>query len=134
MEDGSGHPPVGGNETILLVEDESLVLAMTKTMLELHGYHVLAAGSPGKAIGLAETYPGHIDLLITDVVMPEMNGSDLAKHLLASRPDLKRLFMSGYTADVVAHHGVLSEGIHFVQKPFVQKDLIAKIRMALEDE
>ena len=69
---------------------------------------------------------------MTDVVMPEMNGRDLAKHLLSLYPDLKRLFMSGYTADVIAHHGVLEEGVAFIQKPFSQRDLSEKVRVALK--
>jgi FixJ family two-component response regulator len=69
---------------------------------------------------------------MTDVVMPEMNGRDLAKNLLAAYPALKRLFMSGYTADVIAHHGVLDEGVHFIQKPFSKNDLAARVSRALE--
>jgi len=125
--------PVGhGNETILLVEDESAILKMTTTMLERLGYTVVAAATPGEAIRLAHEYRGRIDLLMTDVVMPEMNGKELAKNLLSYFPDLKRLFMSGYTANVIAHHGVLDEGVHFIQKPFLKKDLGEKLREALE--
>jgi CheY-like chemotaxis protein len=107
---------------------------MTKTMLERLGYTVLTAGTPGEAIRLAEGYPGGIHLLITDVVTPEMNGRDLAKNLLTSYPALKRLFMSGYTADVIAHQGVLYEGVHFIQEPFSKKELAAKVSEALERE
>ena len=81
-----------------------------------------------KPSGWPGEHTGEIHLLMTDVVMPEMNGRDLAKNLLALYPDLKRLFMSGYTANVIAHHGVLDEGVHFIQKPFSIKDLAAKIR------
>ena len=123
-----------GHETILLVEDEPLILQMTTDMLELQGYVVRAAETPGKAIRLAQENPGRIDLLMTDVVMPEMNGRDLARSLLVLYPDLKRLFMSGYTADVIAHHGVLNEGVHFIQKPFLMKELAAKVREALDAE
>ncbi len=100
-------PVARGRETILVVEDEPAILDMTKTMLERLGYTVLTASTPGEAIRLAGAYTGVIHLLMTDVVMPEMNGHDLAKNLLTSFPALKRLFMSGYTADVIAHQGVL---------------------------
>ena len=124
-------PASSGHETILLVEDEPMILDMTMAMLERLGYTVLAGATPGEAIGLAREHAGKIDLLMTDVVMPEMNGRDLAKNLLSLYPDLKRLFMSGYTANVIAHHGVLDEGVHFIQKPFTLKDLAAKVRGAL---
>jgi CheY-like chemotaxis protein len=125
-------PTERGRETVLLVEDELAILEMTTEILERLGYNVLAAGTPGEAIRLAQEYPGLIDLLLTDVVMPEMNGRDLAKNLLSIYPDIRRLFMSGYTANVIAHHGVLDEGVHFIQKPFSMNDLGAKIREALD--
>ena len=78
----------------------------------------------------AQAYGGDIHLLITDVVMPEMNGRDLAEHILPFHPKIRKLFMSGYTADVIAHHGVLDEGVHFIQKPFSLRDLTAKVREA----
>ena len=121
-----------GNEVILLVEDEPMILDMTTTMLELHGYKVLPAATPGEAIRLAEEHAGDLHLLMTDVVMPEMNGRDLARNLLSLYPKLKRLFMSGYTANVIAHQGVLDEGVHFIQKPFSINDLAAKIREVLD--
>ncbi len=125
------HSATRGNETILLVEDEPMILAMTMTMLELQGYKVLPAGSPGAAIRLAREHAGEIHLLMTDVVMPEMNGRDLARNLLSLYPNIKRLFMSGYTANVIAHHGVLDAGVHFIQKPFSLTDLAAKIKEVL---
>lgn len=103
-------------------------------MLEKLGYHPLIANTPSEAIRLAEKYPGAIHLLMTDVIMPEMNGRDLAKQLLSFYPDMKRLFVSGYTANVIAHHGVLDSGVHFIQKPFSMKDLAAKLREALDKE
>ena len=117
--------------TILLVEDEQMILDITKTMLNLQGYNVLAALTPGEAIRLAKEHGEQISLLMTDVVMPEMNGRDLAKNLLVLCPNLKRLFMSGYTADVIAHHGVLDEGVFFIQKPFTLQALASKIREVL---
>ncbi len=121
-----------GSETILLVEDEPMILDVIKTMLEMLGYNVLAAGTPGEALRLAREYKGWIHLLMTDVVMPEMNGRDLAGKMLSLYPDIKRLFMSGYTANVIAHHGVLEEGVYFIQKPFSLDSLGAKIGEALE--
>ncbi len=123
--------PPSDLETILLVEDEQMILDVTKTMLNLQGYEVLAALTPAEAIHLAEKHKDHISLLMTDVVMPEMNGRDLAKSVLAICPNLKRLFMSGYTADVIAHHGVLDDGVYFIQKPFSMQDLAAKITEVL---
>ena len=124
----------GGPETVLLVEDEPSILKLGKTMLEGLGYRVLTAGTPGEAIRLAEKHAGEIHLLMTDVVMPEMNGRDLAKRLLSLYPSLKRLFMSGYTANVIAHHGILDEGVYFIQKPFSIKDLAAKVSEALDQK
>jgi two-component system, cell cycle sensor histidine kinase and response regulator CckA len=123
---------VGGHETVLLVEDEPILLQMGKAMLERLGYRVLDANSPAEAVKIAEEHKNDIHLLITDVIMPEMNGRDLADKLLSLLPHLKLLFMSGYTADVIAHHGVLDPGVKFVQKPFSMKDLANRIREALE--
>ena len=122
-----------GSETVLLVEDEPEILKLGKTILEKLGYTVIIANTPGEAIRLAEEFSGQIHLLMTDVVMPEMNGRDLAKNLLSRYPHLKSLFMSGYTANVIAHHGVLDDGVHFIQKPFLIKDLAAKVREALSE-
>jgi PAS domain S-box-containing protein len=122
-----------GNETILLVEDEPTILRMTRMMLERRGYRVLSAATPGEAIDLAKTHADKIHLLMTDVVMPEMNGRDLAGQLTALCPDIKLLFMSGYTANVIAHHGVLDEGVAFIQKPFSMKELAEKLRRVLDE-
>jgi PAS domain S-box-containing protein len=130
----AGEPLVRGQETILLVEDERAILEMTAEMLQLHGYVVVAALTPGEAIRMAREHTGEIHLLMTDVVMPEMNGRDLAKNLLSIYPHIKRLFTSGYTADLIAHRGVLDDGVHFLQKPFSMKGLAAKVREALESE
>jgi PAS domain S-box-containing protein len=121
-----------GHETILLVEDEPVILNMVRTLLEGMGYTVIGAETPGQAIRLANEYTGQIDLLMTDVVMPEMNGRELARNLLTYHPGIKRLFMSGYTANVIAHHGVLDEGVHFIQKPFSRQELVNKVQEALE--
>ena len=124
-------PAAPGHETVLLVEDEPMILDLATTMLQTFGYTVLAAATPGEAMRTAQEYTGAIHLLMTDVVMPEMNGRVLAGNLLTLYPGLKCLFMSGYTANVIAHHGVLDEGVHFIQKPFTLKVLAAKIREAL---
>ncbi len=130
-EEPRAQPAARGSETILLVEDDPAILRMTARILNGLGYTVLTAGAPEDAIGIAEAQSGGIHLLMTDVVMPQMNGRDLAERLRHSHPDIKRLFMSGYTADIIAHHGVLDEGVYFIQKPFVLKDLAFKIRDAL---
>ncbi len=121
-----------GRETVLLVEDEPSILRLGQRILEGQGYHVLTAPTPGEAMRLAEEYPGEIDLLMTDVVMPEMNGRDLARNLLSRYPSMKRLFMSGYTANVIASHGVLDNGVNFLQKPFTLHDLTTKVREVLD--
>jgi two-component system cell cycle sensor histidine kinase/response regulator CckA len=121
-----------GTETVLLVEDDEAILYTARSMLERLGYRMLSANSITRAIDLAETHAGEIDLLITDVVMPEMNGLDLARRLDALRPGMKTLFMSGYAANVIAHRGVLDRGMRFIQKPFSIKELAASVREALE--
>lgn len=123
-----------GDRTILLVEDDLSILNMTETMLKKLGYLVLTASAPKDAIRVAKEYPARIDLLMTDVIMPEMNGRDLAENLKLSHHGIKVLFMSGYTANVIAHHGVLEEGLLFIQKPFQKKDLVTKLRQAFENK
>ena len=125
-------PPPGQGETILLVEDDPGILHLGQTILEKLGYRTLTASLPDDALLLAEQYSGRIDLLITDVIMPGMNGKELAHRLTSLRPELKILYMSGYTSDVIAHHGVLDEGVSFLQKPFSIKGLADKIRAVLE--
>ena len=127
-----GKMPLGRGETLLLVEDDEVMLTLVKKMLENLGYSVLTASVPGDAMALARESAGGIDLLITDVVMPEMNGRDLANALQALYPDLRLIFMSGYTANVIAHRGVLDEGVNFIAKPFSKKDLAVKVRTVLD--
>jgi two-component system, cell cycle sensor histidine kinase and response regulator CckA len=121
----------GRGETILVVEDEAAVLKLACAILEGLGYNVLAAAIPAEAEKMAGKHDGRIDLLITDVVMPQMNGRQLAARIQALYPGLRTLFMSGYTANVIAHHGVLEDGVHFIQKPFSRQDLAARVREAL---
>ena len=123
--------PRANGETILLVEDEESILVLGQRMLAALGYTVLIAGSPEEAITLARTTESKIDLLITDVIMPGMNGRVLAEQLQAVRPTIKVLYMSGYTANVIAHHGVLNKGVHFVPKPLSRQLLATKVREAL---
>jgi PAS domain S-box-containing protein len=123
--------PQGSGETILIVEDETTILEMLENMLENMNYKVITAASPGRAMDLAHSHAGRIHLVMTDVVMPEMNGRDLAGKLSALYPDIKILFMSGYTANVIAHQGVLDPEIHFIQKPFSMQDIAAKIHDVL---
>jgi PAS domain S-box-containing protein len=117
--------------TILLVEDEPALLTMAQRMLEALGYTVVASTDPAEALRLAAARTEPLDLLVSDVVMPGMNGGQLAQALQRQRPGLKCLFMSGYTADVIAPHGVLDEGMHFMQKPFTRQGLAAKVAQAL---
>lgn len=129
-----GTIPLGQGETILLVEDEPAILNMASTMLRNLGYVVLAVNTPSEAIRLAQEHPAPIALLITDVVMPDMNGRDLAERFQILRPVTKCLFMSGYTANVMADRNILSDDVQFIQKPFSRKDLAFKIREMLEQE
>ncbi len=124
-------PDVRGSETVLLVEDNTTVLNMIERMLLGLGYTVLAAGTPEAALRITEEHAGEIQLLVTDVIMPHMNGRELAARLKADNPRLKCLFMSGFTADIIARHGVLEKGVPFIQKPFVLSVLAVKIREAL---
>ncbi|MGO9532879.1 MAG: ATP-binding protein [Syntrophobacteraceae bacterium] len=130
-EDEVGKRPAG-TETILLVEDDEAILTLSKMILEMLGYTVLAAQTPVQALRLVDEHPGELHLLITDVVMPEMNGRALAEKLGAIRPNLKCLYMSGYTADVIAHQGILDEGLNFIQKPFGSDDFAVKVRQVLD--
>jgi len=131
---GSEEMPLGRGETVLVVEDDESILKMTQTMIERLGYRVLAAGTTAEAERLSEEYSGEIHLLITDVIMPGMNGRDLAERCRAARPGMKCLFMSGYTANVIAHQAVLDEGVHFIQKPFSMEELAVKVQRVLNNE
>jgi PAS domain S-box-containing protein len=120
-----------GHETILLVEDEATIMNITRRILEKLGYTVLAANSPAEAVKLAENHGRGIDLLITDVIMPGMNGRELSEMVQICHPGIKILYMSGYTADVIASQGVLDSDVHFIHKPFFKKDLAMKIQEVL---
>ncbi|MGD9975775.1 MAG: PAS domain S-box protein [Desulfatirhabdiaceae bacterium] len=132
-ESAATHQPTArGDETILLVEDDETILTFGYKILERYGYRVLPAKNPEEAIDIALQHDGPIHLLITDVVMPGMNGRDLCARLHDHLPGLRSIFMSGYTANVIAHHGVIDKGIHFLQKPFSVQSLAAMVRSVLD--
>ena len=124
--------PAPASETVLLVEDEGAILELAERILGRSGYTVLSASQTDQALSLAASHPGPLHLLITDIVMPEMNGKELAAQVAALRPGVKTLFMSGYTADVIASHGVLESDIAFIPKPFSKNDLLTKVRQVLD--
>jgi len=121
-----------GTETIILVEDEKQILAMAMQILESLGYNVLTANTPDEAVKMVQEYSGEIDLLITDVILPSMSCLDLVKQIRTLKPQIKYLYMSGYTANAIVHRGVLQEGVNFLQKPFSIKDIATKVREVLD--
>jgi CheY-like chemotaxis protein len=125
-------PFTGGTETVLVVEDQPDVAAVSCEMLTAYGYRVLEASGGAEAIAVSERYAGPIHLLLTDVVMPEMSGRQVAARLRTTRPDLRVVYMSGYTDNAIVHHGVLDSGLAFVQKPFSSTALATKLREVLD--
>ncbi len=128
-------PPVAlikHSETVLVAEDEDVVRQLVCTILEEFGYKVLCAASGAEAIKIAQEHPGTIDILVTDVVMPEMHGPELASHLSKQRPELKVLYVSGYSENDISEQGVLYEGLEVLQKPFSRAALAEKIRKILD--
>jgi two-component system cell cycle sensor histidine kinase/response regulator CckA len=123
-----------GSETILLVEDEDVVRGLAQKILERSGYKVLAASRGAEAIRLGEERGEAIDLLLTDVVMPETSGKEVADRLRELLPGLRVVFMSGYTDESIVHHGVLDSNVEFIQKPFTPNALVRKVREVLDSE
>jgi CheY-like chemotaxis protein len=130
-------PPVTrtvGTETILLVEDEEGVRNIARRILSMAGYTVLMAGNGGDALLARDAHPGQIHLLVTDVVMPQMSGKELAERLTLASPGIKVLYMSGYTDNAIVHHGTLDPGTNFIAKPFAAADLTRKVREVLDKD
>jgi CheY-like chemotaxis protein len=123
-----------GTETILVVEDEPALRELTCVLLEDAGYTVLESSGPEDAMETAKDAQSRIDLLLTDVVMPRLDGRELANQMVSLRPDLKVLYMSGYTDDVIVHRGVLKQGTVLVQKPFTKRTLLQKVRETLDSQ
>lgn len=115
-------------ETVLLVEDEESVRQVANEILTLNGYKVLQASHGNEALEISRRHEGTIDLMVTDVVMPLMGGPELARSLALTRPQMRVLYMSGYTDDAIVHHGVLSEGTAYLQKPFTAAAFARKLR------
>ncbi|HMJ24892.1 MAG TPA: response regulator, partial [Pyrinomonadaceae bacterium] len=127
----SGAAP-GGSETILIVEDEEVVRGLTRKILEGSGYRVLDASGGEEAVRLCHEHVEPIDLLLTDVVMPRTSGREVADQLIALRPEIRVLFMSGYTDEAIVHHGILDSNVEFIQKPFSPNTLAKKVREVLD--
>ena len=123
----------GGSETVLVAEDSDMVRNLTVRILELQGYKVLSGANAAECLALLDRHEGPVDLLITDVVMCDMNGKELSQRVAVRCPGIRVLYMSGYTEEVIVHHGVLEKGIAFIQKPFTVQRFAAKVREVLED-
>ena len=122
-----------GTETVLVVEDEDAVRNLACEALEMLGYATLSASDPQQAMATSDNYGGPIHLLLSDVVLPQMDGNTLYKRLAETRPDMKVLYVSGYTEDFIVHHGVLDHGVHFLAKPFTVDTLAKKLRTILDE-
>jgi PAS domain S-box-containing protein len=132
LEPAKVETPPARSETVLLVEDALRVRAVVREILEMNGYHVLEARHGAEAIEISERHRGPIHLMVTDVVMPQMSGRELAQRLLPVRPDMRVLYMSGYTDDAIVRHGVLGAGMAFLSKPFTPDALAVKVREVLD--
>jgi DNA-binding response OmpR family regulator len=119
---------------VLLVEDETALRILIHEILTQSGYRVLQGSRPDEALALAAAHAGPIDLVLTDVILPDMSGRQVADALRSARPGTRVLFMSGYTDDAISHHGILDPGMHFLEKPFTTDSLLRKVREVLEAE
>jgi len=126
--------PHGSGETILLIDDEVEILSVGRNMLKHLGYNVLSAQKPSRLLELVESHPGEIYLLITDVVMPDLNGEKVAEAVRLRKPDIKVLFISGHTSEMIGKNDILAESTHFLQKPFNLRSLAEKVRAILEEK
>jgi len=124
-------PAPRGSETVLLVEDDNPLREMIRELLEDAGYEVLEAAEPEQALSLSASHTGHIDLLLTDVVQPKMSGREVAQHIRAARPDVRVLYMSGYTPETIGQHGAMEANAPFLEKPFSGTGLLSKVRETL---
>jgi CheY-like chemotaxis protein len=134
LDSGPDGALIGGSETILLVEDEDLVRRAAREVLRKRGYTILEASGPHEALAFCQNFHGPIQLMLTDVVMPNMSGKELAQKLAEFKPEIKVLYMSGYTEDTIVHHGVLDSGIEYLQKPFTPDSLARKVRQVLDSK
>jgi len=125
-------PMKTGTETVLVVEDEGIFRDLIVRILKRDGYRMLEAANGGEALMICEEHKEQIDLMLTDVIMPQMNGRKLVERTLPLHPEMKVLYMSGYTDDVIADHGVLEEGVEFIEKPFSANVLLNKVREVLD--
>jgi len=123
---------LGGSGTVLIVEDDDGLRKLAGTVLKQRGYKILEAENGEDALRVSEEYDGQIDLLLTDVVMPKMSGKETAERLQPHYPQMKVIYMSGYTDDAIVHHGVLTPGLNFLEKPFTLEDLARKVREVLD--
>jgi len=126
-------PTESKGETVLVVEDEEAILQIAEKMLEALGYNLLTANNPLEALNIAEKHSGNIDVIVTDVVMPDMDGKKMSEKITKLHPNAKVLFMSGYTYNVIGQHGLFEKEVNFIQKPFQMKDLEMKIREILDE-
>jgi two-component system, cell cycle sensor histidine kinase and response regulator CckA len=133
LEESKAKIPIGHGEIIVVVEDDIPILKLAQKILKGLKYNVLIADTPKRAMRLAEEYTDKIQLLVTDVIMPKMNGRELSEQLKILYPDLKCIFMSGYTANAIAHHGVLDEEVRFIQKPFSKKDMATIVKKVFDE-
>jgi CheY-like chemotaxis protein len=127
-------PEKRGFGTVLVVEDDNSVRALIRRTLEKAGYDVLEAASPEEALPISQTFGGTVHLLITDIVMPGSNGRELAERLQPGRPEMRVLYISGYTDNAIVHHGVVDERVDFLQKPFTPQALVARVHAVIEGD